>query len=176
MSEMPNPILEEDEEEQEKEQRFKITTDQMADWAVRKIQQAEDKYQEWVDFYTARIEAAKREMLDTKERMTAMLAEYFLTVPTKETKTQWNYPLPGGKLVMSKDKETIEHDDDALLAWAKENQMTELINVKESIRWADVKDRITAADGAYYDGATGLEIPGITIKTTPGTFKVELKK
>lgn len=176
MSEMPNPILEDEEEEQEEETKFAITTDGAADWAMRKIAQAKAEYERWCEYYRKRLEAEAAKMQTTVDRMTSMLAEYFQTVPHKETKTQENYPLPTGKLVFTKDKETIEHDDDALLAWAKENDLNDLIKTKEAIKWTEVKDRISAMeDGTFCDGVTGLEIPGITTKIVPGTFKVEIK-
>ena len=65
-------------------------------------------------------------MEELTERKTSFLksclAQYFETVPHKETKTQATYKLLSGQLVFKKPKQKLVKSDDDLIAYFKKKQ------------------------------------------------------
>ena len=156
------------------EDGWKIENDQMADWAVKKIQSAKAEQDRWTRYYNGLIDKVSKNTENTVSFMTARLAEYFQTVPHKETKTMEKYPLPSGDLIMKKPKEVFIHDDGTLLEWLKKNGFSELVKVKESPDWAGVKKRLTVdPNGVVCDSETGLVCDVVTVGTDDGGFEVK---
>lgn len=155
---------------------WKIENDQQADWAIRRIQQADTEVERWTAYYSDMIAKVRQDAERTRSYMTAKLEEYFRTVPHKVTRTQERYELPSGKLVLKQGGKVYTHDDAGLLEWARANDMAELIKVSESIRWADLKKRLVVTDdGAVCDSETGL-IMGDLVKVTEGEPEFTIMK
>jgi len=153
---------------------WKIENDQQADWAVKKIKDSKADLERWEQYYTNMIEKVRMNTQNTVDFMTAKLAEFFQTVPHKETKTMEKYPLPSGDLVYSKPKEVYAHDDDTLLNWLKENGLSELVKVKEKPDWAGFKKRLVkGSDGVLCDSETGLVCDVVTCEIDQGGFEVK---
>ena len=106
-----------------------------------------------------------------------LLMEYFAALPDeaiKTTKTLRKYKLPKGELVMKKQAPQILHDDEELLEWLDGNGMTELVAVKRSPRWAEVKARLEIhEDGSPVDMETGEIVPGISVIARADIFEVK---
>lgn len=150
-----------------------IEDDQQAEWAMRKIEEAQAEYERWKKYYADSLAKIKAKADNTVNFMTIKLAEYFRTVPHKETKTQEKYALPSGELVLKKAKTVWVHDDEALLPWIKENGIVDCIKVSETVSWSNLKKRLAQTpDGIIYDEATGSVCDAVKVVTTDPEFAV----
>lgn len=179
-------------EETSDDGKFHIKDASEAGWAVRRIRAANTEYDEFASECKIRLEklqAAIREIngklnraSDERDRtigaMNAMLREWFETLgedKVKATKTMRKVRLPEGDLIMKTPAPTIEHDDEALTAWAQSNQYADLLNVKVTPRWADIKARIEFnANGEPIDKETGEIVPGVTAVPNEPVFEVKM--
>lgn len=140
--------------------------DRAADWCLRKIRECEDEYERFKEFYAVQLESVRKKMDQKKAFFQGALQSYFRDVPKHETKTQASYQLPSGKLVFTKPKRDFEHDDEALLAWAKKSGADEFIKLEEKIKWGDLKKQLVVMDdgktvcrkdtGEVVDGVNGI--------------------
>ena len=73
--------------------------------------------------------------------LTSCLADFFTTVPHKETKTTEKYRLLSGTLTFKKGTTKTKLDEAKLVPWLKANGYGELVKVEESTRWADLTIR-----------------------------------
>lgn len=153
-------------------ERFVIDDDSKADWAVRKIAEAEAEKQRWKDYYARAYETIASRQDGRIEYLKRLLMAYFETVPHKETKTQASYGLPSGKLVLKRQAPTHDVDDAVLLPWLKEN-MPQAIKVKESSSWTDMLKGGAAINGGALVTADGEIIPGVTITEREAKFAIE---
>lgn len=146
-------------------QGFAITDDAKAEWALKKIREAEADKQMWADYYAEQLKKITNAANNTIEYMTHLLYGYFETVPHSRTKGgQEKYKLPSGELIRHPAEIEYERDEDALLQWCR-NNAPELIKTKESVNWSELKKRI-AAEGLIPDG--------VEIAEKPEEFKVKL--
>ena len=161
----------------ELEERWIIKDDKSAEWALKKIREAQEDTAQWNAYYAAQMEQIERQNADTVAYFTALLEAWFAGVPHKATKTQESYQLPGGKLVRKAQQPTYERDADALLGWAK-TSCPEVVKVREEASWEAVKKRIASvtASGEAIDGETGELIPGVKVIQREPVFRVELAK
>ena len=131
---------------------FVIDNDSKAEWAVRKIKEAQDEH----DRISALIEAEEERLKERKEKndkklesdtsyLKYLLNNYMNTVKCKETKTQRTYQLLSGKLVYKYGGTEWIKDEERLLAWAKTDDPA-LVKVKESVDWVTLKKRLTVTD------------------------------
>ena len=80
-------------------ERFEITDDGKAEWAIQKIREANSDTVKWQEHFAQQLAKIKAENDSTAAYMTGLLADYFATVPHKETKTQSTYKLPSATLI-----------------------------------------------------------------------------
>lgn len=154
---------------------FRVTDDQTADWCMEQIRNANEEKAKWKEFYDSRYKAVCESCDLTIANMEAMLHWYFDTVPHKVTKTQENYALPSGKLVVKKQEPEYERDEEALVEWLKANGGETFVKVKETVDWAGLKGTLSVIGETVAD-ANGQIIPCIKATERPSVFKVELKK
>lgn len=112
---------------------------------------------------------AKKEKLEKKKELILMEIRALVDqVPHKETKTQRKVSLPGGDVVVKKPTTKITADKNKLLAWAKENNLTDLIDIKEvaSFKWAEFKGQLELTNSGIVDTHTGelMEIDGLSVE------------
>lgn len=162
---------------------FIIDDDDKADWALRKIAEAEAEYDRLADLADTRIaelearkdaEATRRD--NAVEPLQAALQAYFATVkPSTNTKTQTTYRLLSGTLVQKKAKQTMKvNDTDAFLNWMEANGYHDLI--KRTPQWGVVKRSLQMFDKVAVDSATGAVVDGVEVVDEPGEFQVKVKK
>ena len=161
----------------ELEERWIIKDDKSAEWALKKIREAQEDTARWNAYYAAQMETIERQNADTVAYFTALLEAWFATVPHKTTKTQESYQLPSGKLVRKAQQPAYERDAEALLKWAKAS-LPEAVKVKEEASWTGIKNRIgkVMPDGSAVDKETGEIIDGVTVIERDPVFKVEIKE
>lgn len=148
-------------------ERFVIKDDMQAEWAFKKIADAQAEIDKWTEHYKAQLEAITERNKSTILYMQGLLANYFDRVPKHTTKTGIEkYKLPCGELVRKPGGLDYQRDGETLLAWCKANK-PELVKVEESASWSAVK---------AYIKETG-EIPdGVTLVETEPKFEVKVKE
>lgn len=167
---------EQDEElEQLEGQEVPMLDDMDAEYMLALIRQADAEYQKMESWYAHMVEKAK----ETRDRKVAWaennLRAYFELVPTKVTKTQKTYDLPSGKLVLKHQEPKYDTKDEELVPWLKANR-PELVKIKESSDWANLKKELKASpDGLSMVTEDGEIVPGITVTPREDKFTVTLK-
>lgn len=161
------------------ETSFVIDNDKKADWAIEKIKDERAEFDRLRKIALDRIADLNQRVKELQERtdrrtgnLEALLVEYFQTVtPTKVTKTQAQYELLSGKLVMKKQQPEYERDEKIMLKWA-EIAVPEYIKTERKINWADLK-KCTDVSGedVLYEGEV---IPGVIAKPRPDVFEVQV--
>lgn len=168
---------------EEEKEKWKITDDNTADWALDIIREANAEYNRFEMVVKAKIEQLQNALQKAEEERNRTvnffefkLYEYFNSLDDKvlkKTKTQKTYKLPTGKLKLKKREPEFKREDDKLLEWLKERNMRDYIEIKEKPKWGDLKKTIKTA-GNRAISADGEIIEGITVIERPDEFKVEL--
>ena len=105
---------------------FRITDDRCADWAIRKIADERSEYDrlkaladEQIAAINEKVDAARKRMENGTSYLTSCLADFFATVPHKETKTTEKYRLLSGTLTFKKGTTKTKLDEAKLVPWLK---------------------------------------------------------
>lgn len=168
---------EQDEElEQLEGQEVPMLDDMDAEYMLALIRQADAEYQKWESWYAHMVEKAKEKRDRKVAWAESNLRAYFEIVPAKVTKTQKTYDLPSGKLVLKHQEPKYDTNDEELVPWLKKNKMPELVKVKESADWANLKKQLKVSpDGLSMVTEDGEIVPGITVTPREDKFTVTLK-
>ncbi len=160
---------------------FRITDDRCADWAIRKIADERSEYDrlkaladEQIAAINEKVAAARKRMENGTSYLTSCLADFFATVPHKETKTTEKYRLLSGTLTFKKGTTKTKLDEAKLVPWLKANGYGELVKVEESTRWADLKKLLSYTGDIATLTETGEIVEGVTVYETPGIFTVDV--
>ncbi len=159
------------------EETFKIENDKSADWAIKQIHEAENERDRLIALANDQIADLKdhiEELVTKCDHDTAylksLLAEYFETVKSKETKTQKTYKLLSGTLVFKKPSTKINHDDDKLI---KALDGTQFVEIKKSLKWGEYKKNLIISDNDVIDTTTGEVIEGCSVEDVPASFTIK---
>lgn len=160
-----------------------IENDSTADWAIRKIAEAQAEYSRLEQLAKQRKAEIDGELADAANRrdnaigpLEAALCAYFAEVkPSTDTKTQTTYRLLSGTLVQKKPKQAmvVEGDGSALLNWMEGNGYGDMIN--RSPQWGSFKRCLQISGAVAVDASTGAVVDGVTVEETPGKFEVKPK-
>ena len=157
---------------------FTIDSDKKADWAIGKIKEEQENTNRLRLIAMSKIAELQNKIKELDEReerrtgnLMVLLMDYMQTVkPTKQTKTQTQYELLSGTLVLKKQHPLYDRDEGALLAWA-ETTVPELVKVKKEVSWADLKKQAdVSGDKLMLDGEI---IPGVTVIEREDVFEVQ---
>lgn len=156
------------------DERFVIDDDAKADWAVRKIKEAEAEIVSWRSYYKDALEKIEKRQQNRIEYLKHMLAGYFGTVKTHDTKTQSSYDLPSGKLIRKIPGPKFDTDDAILVPWLKENGLTDFVKteIKEKAAWGDLKKTVSI-NGTAVVTEDGEIVPGVTVIPQEPTFEIK---
>lgn len=164
------------EEEEEQLEEVIVLDDASAEYLLRRIKEANEQFERMKAWYSHQLEKAKAICDRTVAWAENSLRGYFNMVPTKDTKTQKKYELPGGTLILKAQQPKFEVDDEKLVPWLKENGAAEYVNVKESANWEELKKQVQLApDGTGVVNADGEILPGITVEEREPVFQVKVK-
>ena len=160
---------------------FVIDTDAKAEWALNKLREEKAEVsriemvcQNMIEMYQAKIKRVQEQHDTRTSYLKSQLQQYFETVPHKATKTQETYQLPSGRLKRKFGGLDYIRDETVLLEWVKANGGQEdFVQVKESVKWAELKKTITVKGNDAID-CDGEVIPGIKVETKPDKFEIEL--
>lgn len=180
--------LQAENETTEENQRFVIDDDKKADWAIRKIKESQDEYARIEALAKSQIEEIKQSLEKAKQKadqstdyLSALLSNYFESVPHRKTKTQEKYQLLSGALIRKKGHIQYEVNEEQFLAWLKTSPALKAryVKVTESPRWGDFKSdykySLCSGNGHLYSSETGEIIPGVKTTMSPDTFIVDTK-
>lgn len=166
---------------EENTEGFYIKDDKTADWAVKKIAEERAELERLKALAQEQMQEIKDKishMEELTERKTSFLksclAQYFETVPHKETKTQATYKLLSGQLVFKKPKQKLVKSDESLLAYLKENNMTEFVKTKEEPVWNEFKKNLEIIDGVVVNTVTGEVVEVVKVEEEAGSFEVKV--
>ncbi|MBO5863510.1 MAG: host-nuclease inhibitor Gam family protein [Paludibacteraceae bacterium] len=169
------------EEAPEGPRRWRIADDDCADWAVRKIadERAElARIKELADAQIARIMdkvvAADKRCENGTRFLTSKLAEYFETVPHKQTKTKHTYRLLSGTLARKIGGTTMKQNTEKLLEYLKASGNDDMIKLTEEPKWGEFKKRLEIVGDQIIDKDTGELVEGVELVGKPDTFVVEI--
>lgn len=155
---------------------FRLTDDQSAEWAVRKIREARKDTEKWEAHFAEQLRRIREANEETEAYFTALLAAWFEAQPKRETKTQAKYSLPGADLVRRKQAPEFRRDDAALAAFLLGSGMDEYVEVVPKLRWAELKKRCAIGpDGVVVDTETGVVLEGVRAEERPDKFEVKLR-
>lgn len=167
-------------EEETETSDFAIETDEMAEWALKKVLAAKkekERLSALIDKERETLDRKQEEIDKRYENETSYLIfklnEYFQTVEHKETKTQESYQLLSGKLVFKKPTQKMEQQKEALLKWCKVNA-PEYVRTEQSVEWGEIKKRMKIVGDAVIYDTTGEIVSGVMISETAGTFDVKV--
>lgn len=155
-------------------QRFEIDDDGKAEWALKKIKEAEAEILNWRSYYKDSLEKIERRQNSRIDYLKHLLKRYFNGVPHHDTKTQSSYDLPSGKLIEKRPGPKYETDDAVLVPWLKENGLTDFVKteIKEKAAWGEFKKTVTVA-GENVVTEDGEIVPGVTVIEQEPTFEVK---
>ena len=142
---------------EEQQDGFKIDSDSKAEWAVKRIKEAEreqNRLLALVDEERAELDVREKEILDNYAKKTdglkALLEEYlraqYAKEEARETNTQITYQLLSGKLVYNKSGLELKQNADVLVNWCREH-LPDAVNVTYTPKWAEIKKNIKVVDG-----------------------------
>lgn len=159
---------------------FHVTDDDSADWAVQKIKEDLFERDRLIGIAKNKIERLEDEICEITneyDRKTSFLKsclfDYFTTVKHKETKTQESYKLLSGSLVMKKASSKIVKDDDILVEYFTDNDMTDFIKVTKSPKWAEYKKRLEINGENVIDTETGEIVDALCVEQSLPKFDVK---
>lgn len=167
---------------EEQQDGFKIDSDSKAEWAVKRIKEAEreqNRLLALVDEERADLDVREKEILDNYAKKTdglkAMLEEYlraqYAKEEARETNTQITYQLLSGKLVYKKSGLELKQNADVLVNWCKEH-LPDAVKVTYTPKWAEIKKNIKVVDGIPVYAPTGEVVDGVEEAYVPSKFNV----
>ena len=167
---------------EEQQDGFKIDSDSKAEWAVKRIKEAEreqNRLLALIDEERAELDVREKEILDNYAKKTdglkALLEEYlraqYAKEEARETNTQITYQLLSGKLVYKKSSLELKQNADVLLNWCKEH-LPDAVKVTYAPKWAEIKKNIKVVDGIPVYAPTGEVVDGVEEAYVASKFNV----
>jgi len=167
-------LLKEMEPVEEAAEGWTCENDQDAEWCLLQIRRANAEKERWKAHYKAALESVNAGCDATIANMEHFLRDYFERVPHKHTKTEENYPLPSGKIMLKVQNTSFDYDDEKVIKWCKDNGKP-FIKTKETLDWDGLKATLTVVGETVAD-EDGQIIPCIKAEEHEPAFKVQLKK
>lgn len=162
---------------------FRISDDDTADWAVRKIAEERAELarmqamaQEQIGRIMDKVAAAEKRCESATSYLTGKLAEYFNTVPHKVSKgeTQETYRLLSGVLKMKRGGVSMLQDDAKLLEHLKETGAVEFITTTEKPKWGELKKHLKIVGDQVVNCSTGEIVEGVAVVEKPDVFVIDV--
>ena len=167
-----------DYQEYDAPERFVIDSDRKAEWALKRIKEIMAEEEKWVEWYETKIADVNADCEDAILHFAELLRQYFMTLEEKrETKTQFSYELPSGKLVLKKSKSDFKITDEDKFTATVAERLPELMKTKTVSKpdWAEIKKRLIRNGAAVYvtDDGEIIRLDGVELVETPEKFEVK---
>lgn len=166
----------------EHKERFTIDGIDGVNWALRKLAAIQAEMDEAKQLATNEIERIN-DWLKTETNKSQQSIEFFEGLLTeyavkqritddKYTKTSTPY----GAVRFKKNREKWVYDDNELVESLKENELTELIRIKEEPDKVQLKKAVSVIDGKIVDSNTGAILKGVSVLPQSESIVVEVAK
>lgn len=150
------------------DQKWQIDDEKKADWALRKIREAEaqiEQVKRFAEERIAEIEAWVERTTASEQRtidfMTSQLELYHRKLFEENPRLK-TIKLPSGELQLRKAQPQYARNDEQLAAWLKV-RYPELVKVKETPDWNEAKKRFPIAGKRLVDPNTGEIVDGVEV-------------
>lgn len=161
-------------------ERYQITTPDQAEWALKKLRKIAEKEQEvhqLVDAELFKLENFRKSEIERlaneKTFFEGLLFEYHTPKYEDDPKGNKTLRFPSGSITFKKQQPNFVRAEDDLLDWVKAHR-PELVKVKESVDWANLKkDCQITVDGQLVT-ADGEIVEGVVVEQRPDKFEVKL--
>lgn len=157
-------------------ERFAVTNDAQAEWAAAKIREARQDTEKWTKYYAQQLDAIRAANEQSEQYFTALLADYYATVPHKRTKTQESYQLPTCKLVIRSRQPEFARDEIALCDYLDRKGRDDLVKITRRADWATIKKTLTVMPDGTCADADGEIIEGVQAIERAPEFVVEMRE
>jgi hypothetical protein len=165
---------------EEQTERFKIMTQEQADWAVRKIARTEHNLKEAIETAQKEIDKVNAWLADQKEKaendkgyfvglLEAYHRQLFLENPRLKT-----IKLPHGSLQLRVQQPDFGLGEN-LLEWVKQNNLP-YVEVIEKLKWGELKGNLIITEGKAVLKDTGEVIEDITVTERDMKFSVKVQE
>lgn len=158
---------------------FVIDNDSKAEWALKKIKEAQDEHDRLLALVVEeeQLLQTKKEQIDKRldsdtAYLRSLLMAYMESVKCKETQTQKSYQLLTGKLIRKKGTIDYIRDEDKLLEWTKQNK-PDLVKTKYSVDWSTLKKSLTVTPKGEVITDEGELLDCITTEIKPDKFEIK---
>ena len=162
-------------------EQFRIHDLGGATWAMRKLaalRQRQAEIEEFANAEIARIRVYLTEEVKTINESAAFF-EQLLTGYHRELmsegKAEKTIKLPHGALRCRAQQPEFIRNEEELLAWAEATDPVNLVEVKKSARWAEIKKYGKPIGDQFFDPATGEVIPGVVVVPREPKFTVDVE-
>lgn len=165
-------------------EEWTIKDDSSAEWALQHIAEDKSEYErletlgkERIEYYTEKIEAARKRFENSTAYFNGKLMEYFQTVRHKKTKSGIEkYALLSGTLQMKPASKKPVVNDEQLVEWLAASGMTDYIKTKKTPAWGDLKKLLDFSGDVPVVKETGEVVEGVTFEDIPETFEIKFAK
>lgn len=153
---------------------FAITNDGQANFFLRRLDEIRNEKDKINNTCNTEIEkfcqkvndfrARELNTLENTERFFTTLLENYARIQLMDSKKK-SLKLPFGTLAFKKSQPKYIYDDEVVMKFIKENNLSEFIRTKEEINKRDLKSALTVNDEGIIK-LNGMQLDGVTI--TPG--------
>lgn len=165
----------------EQREAFRVTDLGGASWAMRKlhaIRQKQAEVRQVAEAEIARVQAwadqQTKAMEDNADYFVLLLVDYHRNLLAEDERAK-TVKLPHGALKCRAQQPWYVRDEDELLRWAEATDPENLVQVKKSVKWSEIKQYGKAVGEQLFDPATGEVIPGVTVIHREPKFTVEVE-
>ncbi len=183
-----NADFDSDKTAEEVKPRFEVTDKSSAEWVMRKIAKIQAEQKENDMLANEQIAPLKDEIREIEEWqqnenkklqrhidfLKSFLEPYHRRILEVDPKAK-TIKLPHGDLCVRKQQPEIKRNDEILLDWLIENEMHNLVKVKKSPDWAELKKDCTFVNGKAVLSDTGQIVDGVEVIERPEKFEVVVK-
>ena len=167
---------------EEESQEWKIDSEGLANWAIGKVIEEQDRFEMYKNATNEQIEILKNKLKEEHDKsdgrtsfLRYKLSEWLNTVPAKKTKTKASLKLPNGTISKIYSKEILkpvdsktQKDSVELLEYCKTYSDKDFIDCKETVKWGELKKILGAnGDDVITIDVTDSETGEITTKQIP---------
>lgn len=170
------------EEVVEEKERFKIESDHQADWALRKIKEAEneiEKVEYFAETQIRQIENWKSKQLEKQHNsidyFKSLLAEYLQNKRKEDPKLK-SITLPSGNVGFRKKPAKWIYNDETALKTLESENLNEYIKIEKKLNKTAIKKAFKVIDGKVINPDTGQVIEGIEVQEQGESLNVRLNK
>ena len=164
--------------DEQEDETFKITNEEQANWALRKISQLKKQIEQndkFAEMEISKVEAWRqsenKKQQDSIDYFTGLLAEFALQ-KKKEDPSFKTKKLPYGKLQFRKQPSKWKVDKAKVVKYLEETGMNDFIRVKKEPKVADIKKAFNVQNGKVINPETGEIIEGIEVEERGEKFGV----